>query len=388
MPSDWKVRPLSELTRNFDGVRRPVKEADRKAGPYPYYGASGVVDHVDGYLFDGEYLLVAEDGENLRSRKTPVAFLARGQFWVNNHAHVVQGNDQADTRFLMYALQGTDISGFLTGSTMPKLTQANLNRIPILAPGLDEQRAIAGVLGALDDKIEANRRNATALETFALALFRSRFEADEGIGRAADTATTFGELAALLRATVNPGAHPETVFAHYSLPAFDQGQLPQVERGGSIKSQKFAVPPSAVLLSKLNPEIERVWLPDVEEGGRAICSTEFLVLSAKAPITRAYLYCLCRSPGFRSNLVSLVGGTSKSHQRAQPEAVLSIPVDRPSPEAVRDFDAHAAAILRRAQVARLESAALADVRDLLAPRLLSGDLPAPELPALLGSGSR
>jgi type I restriction enzyme, S subunit len=175
MAGEWRERPLAELTDNFDGIRVPVKEADRRAGPYPYYGASGVVDHVDSYLFDGEYLLIAEDGENLRTRNTPAAFLARGKFWVNNHAHIVRGNSEADTRFLMYALSSADISGYLTGSTMPKLTQGNLNRIPLLTPPLPEQRAIAHILGTLDDKIELNRRMNETLEAMARTLFKSWF---------------------------------------------------------------------------------------------------------------------------------------------------------------------------------------------------------------------
>lgn len=175
MAGEWRERPLGDLTENLDSVRVPVKEADRRAGPYPYYGASGIVDHVDAYLFDGEYLLIAEDGENLRTRQTPVAFLARGKFWVNNHAHIVRANQEADTRFLMYALAASDVSGYLTGSTMPKLTQGNMNRIPILAPPPDEQRAIAHILGTLDDKIELNRRMIETLESMARALFKSWF---------------------------------------------------------------------------------------------------------------------------------------------------------------------------------------------------------------------
>jgi len=175
MGVEWRERPLGELTDNFDGIRVPVKEADRRPGPYPYYGASGIVDHVDGFLFDGEYLLIAEDGENLRTRTTPAAFLARGKFWVNNHAHIVRGNSEADTRFLMHALSATDMSGYLTGSTMPKLTQGNMNRIPVLTPPVPEQRAIAHVLGTLDDKIELNRRVNETLEAMARALFKSWF---------------------------------------------------------------------------------------------------------------------------------------------------------------------------------------------------------------------
>src|ERR1700741_5260663 len=171
----WSPMPLGELTENFDSRRVPVKERDRRPGPYPYYGASGIVDRVDGCLFDGEYLLIAEDGENLRTRQTPVAFLANGKFWVNNHAHIVRGNSRADTRFLSYALSQTDISGYLTGSTMPKLTQGNLNRLPVIAPPLAEQKAIAAVLGALDDKIELNRRMNATLEAMARALFQSWF---------------------------------------------------------------------------------------------------------------------------------------------------------------------------------------------------------------------
>jgi type I restriction enzyme, S subunit len=172
---DWEVLPLGELTENFDGRRVPVKELERKPGPYPYYGASGIVDYVDGYLFDGEYLLIGEDGENLRTRQTPIAFMARGKFWVNNHAHIVRGNHRADTRFLNYVLSQTDISGYLTGSTMPKLTQGNLNRLPVIAPPLAEQKTIAAVLGVLDDKIELNRRMNATLEAMARALFQSWF---------------------------------------------------------------------------------------------------------------------------------------------------------------------------------------------------------------------
>lgn len=175
MANEWRTAVLGDLTINYDGKRKPVKESDRRPGPYPYYGASGIVDYVDGYLFDGDYLLIAEDGENLRTRQTPIAFMARGKSWVNNHAHIVTGNDKADTRFLMYALEGTDISGYLTGAVMPKLTQGNLNKIELNCPPLPEQRAIAHVLGTLDDKIELNRRANETIEAMARALFKAWF---------------------------------------------------------------------------------------------------------------------------------------------------------------------------------------------------------------------
>lgn len=173
--SEWTLRPLGDLTINLDSKRIPVKESERRPGPYPYYGASGVVDHIDAYIFEGLNLLIAEDGENLRTRRLPIAFLANGKYWVNNHAHIVHGNDYADTKFLCYALQCADIASYLTGSTMPKLTQGNLNRIPIYAPIRTEQQAIASVFGALDDKIDLNRRMNETLEAMARAIFKDWF---------------------------------------------------------------------------------------------------------------------------------------------------------------------------------------------------------------------
>ena len=187
---------LGDVTINYDARRVPVREADRRPGPYPYYGASGIVDHVDGYLFDGQYLLIAEDGENLRTRQTPVAFLAKGRFWVNNHAHIVTGSERADTRYLCYALAATDIGGYLTGSAMPKLSQRAMNAIEIPLPTLIEQRAIAEVLGGLDDKIEQNRQTSASLERLARALFGAWFVDFEPVKAKAAGATAFPSIPA------------------------------------------------------------------------------------------------------------------------------------------------------------------------------------------------
>lgn len=168
---NWKAKPLGSCIEVFDSCRRPVTKKDRVLGPYPYYGASGIVDYVDSYIFEGLHVLVAEDGENLRSRKLPIAYLADGRFWVNNHAHVLRANDENDTRFLSYMIESLDLSGFITGSTQPKLSQAALLSIPLRLPKLAEQRRIARVLGALDDKIESNRRIAVKCDEVASELF-------------------------------------------------------------------------------------------------------------------------------------------------------------------------------------------------------------------------
>lgn len=173
--SKWETKKLGELTINYDGKRKPIKESERKKGQFPYYGASGIVDYVDDYLFDGEYLLIAEDGENLRSRNTPIAFLAKNRFWVNNHAHIVTSNTLAETKFLMYALLNADINPYLTGAVMPKLTQGNLNQIELACPPIKTQKSIIHILGTLDDKIALNREINKTLEAMAQAIFKSWF---------------------------------------------------------------------------------------------------------------------------------------------------------------------------------------------------------------------
>lgn len=167
--------PLGELVDVFDSLRVPVKSSDRKPGPYPYYGASGITDYVDSYIFEGEHLLLSEDGDNLRTRNTPIAFLADGKFWVNNHAHILRANEENNTKYLCYALQVADITSYLSGSTRPKLNQKDMRRIPVYAPPLPEQKAIAHILGTLDDKIELNRKMNATLEAMAQALFKSWF---------------------------------------------------------------------------------------------------------------------------------------------------------------------------------------------------------------------
>ena len=175
MISSYPLRALGEMTVNHDAQRVPVKAADRKPGPYPYYGAQRIVDYVDDYIFDGVFLLVAEDGENLRSRNEDIAFMASGKFWVNNHAHILRANSDAVTRFLNYAINSSDISGYITGSTIPKLSQRSLRSILIPCPPLAAQEEIVSLLGALDDKIELNRRMNETLEALTRAIFKDWF---------------------------------------------------------------------------------------------------------------------------------------------------------------------------------------------------------------------
>ncbi len=151
-PSEFNVvyRKLGEVAENLDYLRKPVTSGNRVAGDYPYYGASGIVDYVDNYIFDGDFLLVSEDGANLVARKTPIAFSISGKNWVNNHAHVLKFNTYTERKFVEYYLNNLDISEFVSGAAQPKLNQNNLNRIPISLPPLSEQARIVEILDKFD----------------------------------------------------------------------------------------------------------------------------------------------------------------------------------------------------------------------------------------------
>ncbi|MCR9586701.1 restriction endonuclease subunit S [Vibrio alginolyticus] len=182
IPTTWRLGTLGEISTSFSNQRVPLKSADRKLrqGQYRYFGAQGVIDHIDDYIFDGKYLLVAEDGENVKSRKYDIAFVVEGKFWVNNHAHVLQGNAFGDTDYLRYVLNFVSIKEYVTGQAQPKLNKAQLEKIVITIPPLDEQQKIAEILSTVDKKIDLIDKKIAETEKLKTGLLQKLFS--EGVG--------------------------------------------------------------------------------------------------------------------------------------------------------------------------------------------------------------
>lgn len=157
LPTSCPSASLGSITSNHDGKRVPIKAADRanRRGDYRYYGAQGVIDSIDDYLFDGTYLLIAEDGANLTSRNQPIAQIVAGKFWVNNHAHVVQAVDGICLKYLMHCVNANPLDGVVRGTAQPKLTQADLNRLMIPIPPLDEQDRIVAAIEEQFSRLDA-----------------------------------------------------------------------------------------------------------------------------------------------------------------------------------------------------------------------------------------
>lgn len=151
--NDWEQRKLGEVVEFLDTMRKPLEGAKRISGPYPYYGASGIVDYVDGYLFDEELILLSEDGANITDRNYPVCFLASGKYWVNNHAHVLKTKEGNENNFICNSLERKDYKQYNTGMAMPKLNQEVCKGIPISCPTFAEQKKIGDYFRRLDHLI-------------------------------------------------------------------------------------------------------------------------------------------------------------------------------------------------------------------------------------------
>ncbi len=137
----WPAKTVDQLSTNLDSKRVPITKSDRKAGEFPYYGASGIVDYVADYIFDGDTLLVSEDGANLLARSTPIAFSVSGRYWVNNHAHILKFANMATQKFVEFYLESIPLDEYITGAAQPKLNQKALNSIPIPIPTTLEEQA-------------------------------------------------------------------------------------------------------------------------------------------------------------------------------------------------------------------------------------------------------
>jgi type I restriction enzyme S subunit len=133
-PEGWEIRRFGDVVQNYDSKRIPISSMKRAEmrGEYPYYGAAKILDYINDFIFDGKYLLVAEDGSVITPERKPVLQLVNCRFWPNNHTHVIQGKPPVSTDYLYLVLSHVDISGYITGAAQPKITQENLNRIPVL----------------------------------------------------------------------------------------------------------------------------------------------------------------------------------------------------------------------------------------------------------------
>lgn len=363
-----RVVSLGDVIQLEDSKRQPLssRERDSRKGGYPYYGAQGIVDYLDDYTYEGDYLLVAEDGENLRSRKQPIANAAHGRFRVNNHAHVIAATKRCNLTYLRHLLNSMDVTAYVTGSTQPKLSQTSLLNMKVELPEIDKQDAIAAFLHCLDVKIATNSKLNGYLAKLVSLEFMSRFS--ENV-----PTVKLGQVLSISTKSLKPQDCFGEVWEHYSIPAYDEKHWPVFEPADGIKSNKYIVDKDCILISKLNPTTKRIWMPACSSN-RPVCSTEFIVYKPNELKHKSFYYAAIDAPAFTDFLLAHVTGSTGSRQRTQPKATLVYPMPAPGTEAIEDFCAFADPIYEQIKTYELESKQLEELRDVLLPRLMSGKI--------------
>ena len=324
-------------------------------------------------------------------------------------------NDYNDPRFILYAIQSPMVQHEIgwnegTGSTVSNVRIPVLKALGIPRPELAEQREIAETLGLLDDKIELNRQTARTLEELTQRLFKSWFVdfdpvrakmtgrqpaqtppeiadlfpdrlVDSPLGPIPEGWATrrLEDVAALDTTSVKPASEPDAEWQHYSIPAFDSGQIPFNELGASIKSGKYRVKPGSVLVSKLNPGEWRAWLPDsCSITTRSICSTEFMQFVVENAKHRAFIWGLVNSAYFQAGVMETVSGTTGSRQRAQPKQVKQLLIAMADEKLFSAYSDFVLPMLDRQADLLREMETLSQLRDRLLPKLISGEIRVPE----------
>lgn len=393
----WPAKLLGDQIEIFNRRRVPLSRIDRvkRQGPYRYFGAQGVIDQIDDYIFDGEFVLVAEDGENLRSQKQPIASLVSGRFWVNNHAHIIRAQEGvADNRFLLHAINHAPISGAITGAAQPKLTKTSLQSLEIPCPPFDVQRRVATLLAAFDGIIEINQRRIELLEDLARSLYREWFIRFRFPGHAQ---TAFAE-SSLGRVPsgwdVRCLSDVVTTQYGYTATASIDAVGPRFLRGMDINKRSFVdwskVPYcviDAVGHNKFRLEIGDVCVIRMADPGKvgivevpidAVFASYLVRLRSLEPRFPAYLLFSYLDSAEYQSWVS--GSSTGSTRKSASAAVLTEPnVLVPPLEIAVMFDDRIRTIRGRMACLVEERATLAATLDLLLPRLVTGRLDISEI---------
>lgn len=379
---------LSDLCEILDAKRKPLSALQRtkKQGIYPYYGAQGIIDHLDDYLLDGEYLLVAEDGANLETRNQPIANIAKGKIWVNNHAHVLGSNGKCPLNLLGFILNNMNISPYVTGCAQPKLNQENLRNIEIELPSHIDR--IASILSSLDCKIELNNKINADLEEMAQAIFKNWFVDFEPFknGKFVDSELGMipegwkvGRLTDVIK--LMPGGTPKTSEPLY----WDNGTIPffspkdvngvycfatekHITEAGLNKCSSNLYPKDTIFIT-CRGTVGKVCLTACD---MAMNQSNY-ALKAIDGYSQYYVFFLVKS---------VVERLIKKSNGAVFSAITSKDFDEvtliPSQKAVEDFTNVIDGFFRRIFAIGTESSRLSLLRDTLLPRLMSGELEVPE----------
>ena len=293
-----------------------------------------------------------------------------------------------DSTYLYYLLSQDSFFDYVMsgakGCKMPRGDKSQIMQWDVALPNFEEQHRIASILKSIDDKIQLNNRINHNLEQQAQALYKSWFvdfepfrdgkfvESELGMIPEGWDAKPLSSICHIEKKTINPQKHPTCLFTHYSIPAYDNSELPELQKGSDILSNKYIISDYTILFSKLNPRIKRIWNVYKSESN-PICSTEFVVYKPMDIDTYPFLYSFITGDDFYNNIMSKVNGATGSHQRFHPEETLDILVPYHI-DCYRLYSQLVLPIIQQIDENKRENHYFASLRDSLLPKLMSGEL--------------
>lgn len=288
--------------------------------------------------------------------------------------------ESIDKRYIGYIVQDQYFQKYIErlagGTTIKNVSLKTMREFPFIIPkDLNEQKSIAAILTAFDDKIELLQAQNKTLEETAQTIFKECFgkyqfgdELPEGWREG-----KLGEVTIHVKDNIKPFDNPEKQYVHFSLPSYDDGLKPVVEKGNMIKSNKYAVVSDSFLVSKLNPFTPRIWtIYESEEN--YICSTEFQVVKPISELYFTIIHCFLNSDDFTKELSQKIKGTSSSHQRVNPQDIFDVKLIIPNNTDLVKFDECLKPILQKKNINHTQIQTLTQTRDELLPKLMSGEI--------------
>ena len=367
LPDGWMETTLGDVCE----IKYGKDHKKLEDGKVPCYGSGGIMRYVDSILYDKPSVLIPRKGtlSNL--------FFIDEPFWTVDTLFYTQIDEsQIKPHYLFYKLKTYDLADLNVGSAVPSLTTAVLNQFPFSIPkDIKEQKAIANILTAFDDKIENLQAQNNTLEGTAQTIFKEWFGKYQ-VGDELPDGWTYEKLETIadhIKNNIRPFNHPDKDYLHYSLPAYDNGLVPEIEKGVNIRSYKYEVVANSFLVSKLNPFTPRIWTI-YNSVDNHICSTEFQVVKPKADDFFSFIHCFLNSTRFTSVLSQKIKGTSSSHQRVNPQDIFDVNIIVPSETDLEKFNSLANPLIKKKDINHRQMQTLKQTRDTLLPKLMSGQL--------------
>lgn len=360
MGTEVKFKNVVTLHRGYDLPKRL-----RIEGKYPVVSSGGLNGSHREYKVEGPGVVVGREGS------AGTVQWEQGNYWPLNTTLYVSDFHGNDPRFVYYMLLAMDLKKYATGTTVPSLNRNHLDNIDVMLPSLNTQLQIVYILDSLDDKIELNQQINSNLLKLINVMFHKNYLADKRIK--VSKAVKLSSIVRTKSNTFNPKKTSETLINHFSMPAFDVNRFPVVDVTSDIKSNKNVVEPFSILVSKMNPSVKRVWLPNTSKDLLNVASTEFLTFNADVPEMQAFVYSVVNDKRYQMYLEANTTGSTNSRQRVLPKVAYSYEIPYVK-EVAQQFGFQIVDIINMIKLNKEQNQCLTRLRNILLPKLLAGDI--------------